>query len=443
MNSKTIALVGLGTASLSAATALRSCGFDGRIVAFSDTDLPPYSPVLTSYYAGGAREWADLFTATWEELAGQGVEVHASCPVTGISPDEHLLRTAEGDFAYDCCLIATGSTPAAPEKTGWPAVEAADADAGVAAFAPKVLRTPNDAHELRCALEDPACEDVLVSGTSFVALKALEAVLKQGKKATLLGRSEHILKRMAVPEVAALLEAQLAEAGVELRLGQTVQSVAADAVGTAGAAGCTVTFSNGDKKHFDQVVVAHGMVPNLAFIEGSGLACETGLLVDDCMRTSAADVYAAGDVAQLPDLANGGTAVAGLFGEAALQGACAARAMVASLLGEPLADGFRNDGFIPANILTVDSSLLISGGTMDPQGDYFVAVGQSGGITIACVVAVEGAETEGADAAGADADAADERLVGFNVFSASGHPGDDAYALGNDLLRQLKRSLLG
>ena len=48
-----VAIIGWGTAGVNAAIALRAAGFAGTIRAFSDTDIPPYSPILTSYYAGG------------------------------------------------------------------------------------------------------------------------------------------------------------------------------------------------------------------------------------------------------------------------------------------------------------------------------------------------------------------------------------------------------
>ena len=49
---QTVAILGYGTAGVNAAIALRRAGFDGVIRVFSDTDILPYSPILTSYLAG-------------------------------------------------------------------------------------------------------------------------------------------------------------------------------------------------------------------------------------------------------------------------------------------------------------------------------------------------------------------------------------------------------
>ena len=111
------------------------------------------------------------------------------------------------------------------------------------------------------------------------------------------------------------IAAHYAERGVALRLGQTVASAENEAIGTD----CVVAFSDGQTERFDEVVLAQGVAPNLDFVSNA-LQVDKGLLVDEFMRTSAPDVFAAGDVAQALDLSSGRERVIGLWQNAVQQG---------------------------------------------------------------------------------------------------------------------------
>jgi len=147
----------------------------------------------------------------------------------------------------------------------------------------------------------------------MVGLKALEACLDQGASTTLLGRSPHILRGTAHPAVANRFEDLLEDRGVELRLSQTVVSAEAAFEAPQTLANCTVTFSTGDTKRFDEVILAQGVKPNLDFIVDSALEPERGLVVDQFMHTALPDVFAAGDVARALDLQAGENRIIGLW----------------------------------------------------------------------------------------------------------------------------------
>jgi len=70
-----------------------------------------------------------------------------------------------------------------------------------------------------------------------------------------------------------------------------------------------LTLDNGQALDADLVIIAAGVRPVTAFLEGSGVACATGVLVDETMQTNVPGVYAAGDVAEAPDFATGGRSV--------------------------------------------------------------------------------------------------------------------------------------
>ena len=91
-----------------------------------------------------------------------------------------------------------------------------------------------------------------------------------------------------------------------------------------GDAPLTVTLSNADTIVCDLVIVAAGVAPNVGFLEGTGVHVAKGVLVDDTMRTSVPEIYAAGDVAEAPDLFTGAHLVSAIQPNAADQARVAA-----------------------------------------------------------------------------------------------------------------------
>ena len=236
-DNQTVAIIGYGAAGVNAAIALRNNGYEGTIKAFTNHGGLPYSPILTSYYAGGEKTLADCFPWSKEELDDLRVDVVEE-PVISLDPTAHVIATSQGEHGYAKCVIASGATPS---TAGFPIV------AGDESYRPLVLRTMEDAARLKETLESPACKRFLVSGASMVALKILEAALNHGKECTLVGMNPHVLDFNALPETAERFENGLREKGVILRLGQTIRQV--ERIGER----LSVTFSNGETDEFDEM----------------------------------------------------------------------------------------------------------------------------------------------------------------------------------------------
>ena len=408
-STNTALLLGYGTASLNAAVALRSDGFAGKIVAVSSGTGAPYSPILSSYRAGGVKSAQECHPFSAEQLQGLGLELIEGDPVCTLDTAARCAVTASGKrLPYSACLIATGASPA---RGGFPACEG---------FEPKVLRTPEQAAALAESLQRAAASarSVLVSGSSMVALKAVEACLDRGVTPVLLARGEHILKKSALPQVAALFEEALAAQGVQLALGR--RAVSARALPQGGVA---VSFDDGSTREFADVLLAHGMRPNLSFIQPGSLACEQGLLVDEHLRCSVEGVYAAGDVAQVVNLCTGQRQIAGTWTEACAQGSAAGHAMAAYLCGREPSPAAAYPGFIPGNTVYVHGTTLISGGSVAPgSGTRCERVDFDNGCAL-CVYSGSGAQA---------------RLQGFNVFCSKGKPGGTAYEYGAIYARRLE-----
>ena len=380
-----VVVLGFGAAAVSAICSLRECGYDGPLTVVTDAGPEPYSPVLTSYYAGGriGREqcfpWKDVdFPNLIDDLLFQ--QAPASVDFAA-----HEVELVDGRrIGYSKLLIATGAHPVAP---GFPGPEA---------YSAHVLRTVEDADRLRRALVRKPYTRVLVSGTSMVGLKALEACLGHGADATLLGRSAHILRATAHPLIADAFERLLEERGVTLRLSQTIDRV--DFSNESG--NCIVRFDSGDVETFDEIILAQGVKPNLGFVEPGSIEMEDGLIVDSFMRTSAPDVFAAGDVAQALDLTSGKKRVIGLWQNAVQQGRCAGAAIAAELAGR--APMRRYPGSIPSNTIHMQDVLFASAGS----------VAESEGRTIETI-----ASSQSTSVFAYERNGSKDQLVGFNILA--------------------------
>lgn len=414
-----VAIIGFGTAGVNAAIALRQAGYEGAVDVFSDIDTLPYSPILTSYYAGGMRPFEECFPWTEHEIDALSLGVHDGCPVAELDVDAHVVKTSQGDFPYSKCVIATG---ASPSTAGFPR------DCG---YEPLVLHSMDEAARMKAAFSDPACKRVLISGASMVALKMVEAGLAQGKEVTLVGMNPHVLDFNALPAAAERFELRMREKGVSFRLGQTISEVAVEeAQGHPEGRVLKVTFSDGETEQFDEIAVAHGMRGNLSFLQPGVLDMDRGLLVDEFMRTSNADVYAAGDVAQALELVSGEPRIVGIWKNAATQGACAGKAIACELVGGAPDPKDAFEGSISSNTIAVDGTLFLSAGVIDPGPDGEIEVREDDEMTVVYVY-------RPAPGGGG------RQLVGFNITSDTDAEGGVAYDTGAMLTLRIKEGLRG
>ncbi len=378
-------MLGFGAAAVSAICSLRECGYDGPLTVVTNAGPEPYSPVLTSYYAGGRIGKEQCFP--WKDVDFSDLIDDLLFQQTPVSVDfaAHEVELVDGRrVGYSKLLVATGAHPVSP---GFPEL---------GAYRPHALRTMEDADWLYEALVRKPHARVLVSGTSMVGLKVVEACLDRKADVTMLGRSQHVLRASAHPVVAERFEQLLEERGVTLRLSQAVEQVEDN----SDASSRVVRFSNGDVEGFDEVVLAQGVKPNLEFIDSGSVEMGDGLVVDSFMRTSIPDVFAAGDVAQALDLSSGKKRIIGLWQNAVQQGRCAGATIAAELAGR--APMRRYPGSIPSNTIHVQDVLFASAGS----------VAESEGRIIETITSPQSTSVFAYERKGSK-----DQLVGFNVLA--------------------------
>ena len=355
-----VVILGFGPAAASAVEALRSQGCDANVDIITAGPAFCESPVLTSYNAAGivTREQGSIYASALDDA---NVRIFPNEEITSIDTESQTVKAASGrEWSYSVCLIATGASPVLSGES--PLFECN----------PLTLRTFADAERLSATLAARPHASIL---TSMVALKAAEACIRRGGRPTILGRSPHILKGSAHPRAASRMEALLEGQGIELLLGETAEKARVLEDGST-----SVSFSHQEEPRvFDAVLVAHGMSPNIDFIENASIHADRGIVVDAFMRTSAPHVYAAGDVATVPCLL-GGSKVAGLWLAARQQGKVAGANMARELRDEgrayasdasAFAGSMEYHGFLPANTIKVGDALFAAAGMIPSAEDPF------------------------------------------------------------------------
>lgn len=305
----TIAIVGAGIAGATAALTLRSAGFAGRVVLIGDEAEEPYRrPPLSKDVLRGtmpAERTRLKATTTWQE---QDIELRTSCRVTDVDAAARSLTFDDGSvLAYDQLLLATGGAPRAlPGTDGLDGVH--------------TLRTLADVPRLHRALTPGT--HVLVVGSGLIGAEVAASARAMDCEVTLLESESAPLSRVLPPVVGAVYAGLHRSHGARLHTDVTVKSVERD------GESLVATDFDGTRYRADAVVVAIGMRPETELAERAGVAVDNGIVVDEYFATSVPGIFAAGDVANHPNLVLGGRQRIEHWQNAQEQGAAAARSML-------------------------------------------------------------------------------------------------------------------
>ncbi|HEV2240387.1 MAG TPA: FAD-dependent oxidoreductase [Streptosporangiaceae bacterium] len=257
-----IVLAGGGLAGLRTLEVLRARGYAGAVTLVGAEKRPPYDrPPLSKRVMLG--ELAD--TTLREDLDGLGGKVRLGETATRLEPG--LLRTDQGEHRFDRLVLATGATPVALPGSG----------------PQRFLRTLDEALTLRELLR-PGLRLAIV-GAGWIGAELATAAAARGCRVTVVEAAAAPLTAAVGAEIGALTAGWYAAAGVELRLGQPVESVEPGGLALAGGGWLAA----------DEIVTAVGVRPEVGWLNGSGVALDNGVAVDEQLRTSVPGVFAAGD----------------------------------------------------------------------------------------------------------------------------------------------------
>lgn len=276
-------IVGGSAAAISAVESIRSLDHESRIDLFSDEETPLFSRVLLPYYVAEELSKPLLNFRTSDFFDEKMVTPHMGVKVTDVNPKDKTIKAADGkEYAFDKLLLATGGKAIVPPIPG------IDKE-GIS-----TLKTMADAEKIL----NMKGKRAVVIGAGSIGVEACISLTRRGIKATLLEQLGQVMPTVFDAEAAAIVQQRIEDLGIEVMTGEK-------ALKFTGGKHVRSVVTDTRELPCDMVVLSVGVRPasELALQAGLTLGDMKGIRVDDCLMTSAQDIYAAGDVAETYDIA--------------------------------------------------------------------------------------------------------------------------------------------
>jgi NADPH-dependent 2,4-dienoyl-CoA reductase/sulfur reductase-like enzyme/nitrite reductase/ring-hydroxylating ferredoxin subunit len=308
----TIVIVGAGAAGAAATERLRHLGYRGPITLIGD-EAPVDRPNLSKDFLAGTapEEWVALRTQAFYDRIN--VDLITDDAVVEVNRGHKAVVLGSGrTFPYDALLLATGAEPVRPpvEGTTLPHVW--------------TLRTLADARGIIRSAK--TARRAVVIGSSFIGLEVAASLRARGVEVDVVSRDKLPLERVLGAQLGRFIQALHEARGVRFHLSTGFRAIHPQAV----------ELDDGRRLAADLVVLGVGVRPRTGLAEKAGLEVADGILVDASLRTSAPDIWAAGDVARYPEARLGTTVRIEHWVVAERQGQAVARDMLG--LGAPFRD---------------------------------------------------------------------------------------------------------
>jgi nitrite reductase (NADH) large subunit len=270
-----IVIAGAGIAGLSAAKAAREAAPDAVITLLSaEAEAPYYRLNLTRYLAGEiADEDLPIHSLKWYEE--NRIDLVLGTALEKVHPSERKIELRDGsEIKYDKLIVATGAHPFVPPISG--------------SGQPHVytLRTAGDAKKILSAVSSET--QVVCIGGGILGLETAGALARQGASVTVLEAFDHLMPLQLNTAGSDVMVEHLYTLGIDVMTQAQTEKIEAK----------TVQLKDGTMLPADVVVITVGVRANDQMLKDAGLPVHRGVLVDNYMRTSNADILAAGDVCE-------------------------------------------------------------------------------------------------------------------------------------------------
>ena len=305
-----VVIVGNGVAGVTAADILGRYHPDCDLQLIGEERYPLYNRMAISkvIYGRQAMNGLMLLPDNWYEERKIGLWLNSHVDKINKNLKQVYLGTGEV-LAYDKLILAMGAGSFVPEIQGFDRQ---------GCFA---LRTADDSIDIRSYVQRNQARHAVVAGGGLLGLEAAYALHRLDLHVTVVERSDRLLRRQLDATASNYLDAYLRDLGIGIEYGAEADHVdGGDAIeGLHLKSASTPSWSGYVKT--DLLLVAAGIVPNIALAKRAGVKTGQGVLVGGGMRTSDPDIYAAGDVAELVEA---GDKVKGLWPVAVEQAKIAA-----------------------------------------------------------------------------------------------------------------------
>jgi len=276
-------IIGTGPAGVTAAEEIRRIDPGAEITMLSHEPEPPYSRMAIPYLIKNQIEESGTHIRKSDSHFSDLKINLMLATVESIDPAKKCVSlTGDNTLDYDKLLIASGGMPLSPPIPGidLPGVY-------------PCWTLDNARHIIERAV--PGSKVVLI-GAGFISTTIVEALVKRGSSLTIVEMEDRIIPRMMDTKGADIIRQWCEKKGVTILTSARVTGI------EQSGQQLSVSFAEQGAIDADLVISATGVKPNIDFLQGSGIQTELGILVDEYLASSDASIYAAGDVAQAPDL---------------------------------------------------------------------------------------------------------------------------------------------
>ncbi len=305
-----VVIIGNGTSGMAVADEVRRLSASCKIDVVAKENHQFYNRMAIGRLLYGRTGLEDLYLMKPDWFEKKAVDVWLNTQAIGINRNKKLVSLGTGEsLPYDKLVLAMGSSAIMPPAEG---------NRMPGCF---VLREASDAQAVRAWRQHQGCETAVVLGGGVLGIEAIDALRRLNLKATIIQRADRLMNKELDEKGSSILRKYLEGLGIRVITGASVAKV----IGAQRVE--KLELSNGDIIDADIYMGCAGVKANVDVAEAAGLEVKRGVVVDAAMRTSDPDIFAAGDVAELPG------AVSGLWAVGTAQASVAA----ASLFGQTAA----------------------------------------------------------------------------------------------------------
>ena len=322
-------IIGNGPAAVSCIDGIRSTDKEGSITVISKEPRPAYFRPLISYYLEGKSKAENIGCRDKDFYSKNQVKTIVDEAVA-IDKDSRIIALKNGEnIPYDKLCICSGSSPFVPPMEGLDTVEKKF-----------TFLTIDDSFALEEAVDENS--RVLIIGAGLIGLKCAEGLRDRVGAVTVCDLAPRVLSSILDDECAAVVQEHLTNCGISFSLSNTAERFD----------GNTAYMKDGSVIDFDVLVLALGVRPNIGFFKEAGGDCGRAIIVDNAMKTSLDDIYAAGDCVEQYDISFGDKRIMALLPNANIGGYTAGVNMAGGTASFDNAAPMNSIGFWGLHVMT-------------------------------------------------------------------------------------------
>lgn len=301
-----ILIIGTGPAGVNTAETLRKFGYREKITMLSKEPFPPYSPPLMANYLE-THAASDLIFWKGEDFCKNlDIDCKTSAEAGKIEPKLNRVALTNGNILqYDYLVIASGSEMWIPIKCECPAETGKEKYYNFKSLT-AVSKLLNEVKK--------GADKAVIIGAGFIGIEIAITLKRIGLSVLVVEMMDHILPRMITKDIAEPLETIVRDMGIELLVNHKGELLRGKETAEE------LLLSDGTIIKGNLFIAATGIRPNISFLAGSGIRTGKGIRVNSFLQTNFPNIFAGGDVSEVPDFITGNIYPHAIYPEAVKQG---------------------------------------------------------------------------------------------------------------------------